>query len=63
MFKVLLSAMIVLGLMAISFVLIKASTPVKVKKTDNNRLNKIELSPLIILGQMTKYFSFHHHFT
>ena len=39
MFKVLLSAMIVLGLMAISFVLIKAPTPVKVKKTDNNRLN------------------------
>lgn len=39
LFKVLLSAMIVLGLMAISFVLIKAPTPVKVKKTDNNRLN------------------------
>lgn len=37
MFKVLLSAMIVLGLMAINSVLIKAPTPVKVKKTDNNR--------------------------
>ena len=39
MFKVLLSAMIVLGLMAINSVLIKAPTPVKAKKTDNNRPN------------------------
>ena len=40
MFKVLLSAMIVLGLMAINSDLIKAPTPVKVKKTDTNRPNK-----------------------
>lgn len=36
MFKVILSVMLVLGLMAISSVLIKAPTPVKVKKTNKN---------------------------
>ncbi len=40
MIKILLSIMFVLGLMAISSVLIKAPTPVKVRKRENiNRSN------------------------
>ena len=43
MFKVILSVMLVLGLMAISSVLIKAPTPVKVKKTNKNNRNNVSV--------------------